>query len=61
MTVGDIKLMNVIIVKNGEKLYEGMVEDAPEELRKVQYKTANFESNHIVLKIDWKNKFYIEI
>lgn len=51
MLVKDIKLMNVKIIKNGEIVYEGMVEDAPEELRKVQYKTANFESNHIVLEI----------
>ncbi len=38
MNIGSCRLLNIKVIRNeNEVLYEGMVEDAPEEIRKMQY------------------------
>lgn len=49
--IGDIKLINIRVIKDGNVIYEGMVEDAPEEIKALNYKTANFESGFIILEV----------
>ena len=49
--IGDIKLVNIRVIKDGNVVYEGIVEDAPEEIRETNYKSATFESNYIVVEI----------
>lgn len=51
MKIADIKLINIQVIKDGKQVYEGMVEDAPQEIKDATYKTATFQSNHIVLEI----------
>ena len=49
--IGDLKLLKIQVKKGEEILYEGMVEDAPEELKETNYQSATFESGYIVINI----------
>lgn len=35
--IGDGRLLNIIVILDNEKIYEGMIEDAPEEIKKLRY------------------------
>lgn len=37
MAIGEGRLLDIIVILDEEKIYEGMVEDAPEEIRKLKY------------------------
>lgn len=49
--LGDLKLVKIQVMQDGNKIYEGMVEDAPDELKETNYKSASFQSDHIVLEV----------
>ena len=49
--IGDLKLLKIRVLQNGNNIYEGMVEDAPNELKEVNYKSANFESGCVIIQI----------
>ena len=49
--IGDIKLSKIQVVQNGNILYEGMVEDAPNEIKELEYTSANFQSGCIILEV----------
>lgn len=49
--IGDIKLMNIRVIKDSNTIYEGMVEEAPDEIKELNYKTANFQSGYIILEV----------
>ncbi|MBP3502274.1 MAG: hypothetical protein J6K42_02185 [Clostridia bacterium] len=49
--IGDLKLLKIKVIQNGNTLYEGMVEDAPDELKETNYKTANFDSGCVIIEI----------
>ena len=51
LKIGDLKLSQIKVMQDGELIYEGMVEDAPAEIKEKNYKTATFESQFIVLDI----------
>ena len=36
-TIGSCRLMNVRIIKNENVVYEGKVEDAPEDIKELKY------------------------
>ena len=35
--IGDLKLLKIQVIQNGVTVYEGMVEDAPDEIKKYRY------------------------
>ena len=49
--IGDLKLLNIKILQNNNTIYEGMVEDAPDELKETNYKTASFNSGCVIIEI----------
>lgn len=44
------RLLNIRVILDGENVYEGMVDDAPEEIRKLKYSKV---------EIGDKNTFYV--
>lgn len=50
--IGDLKLLNIQVKQNGIVVYEGMVEDAPEELKETNYKSATFNSGYVEIEIN---------
>lgn len=51
LKIGDLKLVQIKVMQEGKLLYEGMVEDAPDEIKEKNYKSATFESQFIILDI----------
>lgn len=37
MSIGSARLLNIKVIVDGTEVYEGMVEDAPEEIKKMRY------------------------
>ncbi len=51
LKIADLKLVKIQVKKDGECIYEGLVEEAPQEIKELHYKTAEFESNHINIEV----------
>lgn len=49
--IGDLKLLKIKVMQNDNVIYDGMVEDAPEEIKEINYKTAVFQSDYIIIEI----------
>ena len=49
--IGDLKLLKIQVIQNGVTVYVGMVEDAPDELKETNYKSANFDSGYVIIEI----------
>lgn len=39
MRIGTCRLLSIKVIRNGEILYEGMVDDAPDDIKNLEYKT----------------------
>ena len=46
-----VKLLKIQVIQNGVTVYEGMVEDAPDELKETNYKSADFDSGCVIIEI----------
>lgn len=44
MAIGAGRLLDIIVILDGEKIYEGMVEDAPEEIKQLKYSKVEIAS-----------------
>lgn len=51
MKIEDLKLMNIQVKNEGNVVYQGKSEDAPEEIKQSHYKTATFDSEYVILEI----------
>lgn len=51
LKIGDLKLVQIKVMQDGNLIYEGKVENAPDEIKAQNYKTATFESQFIILEI----------
>jgi len=51
LRIGDLKLLKIKVKKDGEIIYDGMVEDAPEEIKNTNYESATFDSEYIIIDI----------
>jgi len=51
LKIGDLKLLKIKVTENGEALYEGMVEEAPDEIKEKNYKSATFDSEYVLLEL----------
>lgn len=49
--IGDLKLLNIEVRKDGELLYQGKVEEVPQELKEINYKSANFDNGYVKIEI----------
>lgn len=49
--IRDMRLLNVIIKKDNEIIYEGKVEEAPEEIKNSTYKKIEFNTGKVILEI----------
>ncbi|MBR0490751.1 MAG: hypothetical protein IJJ82_01735 [Clostridia bacterium] len=50
LQVGSIRLYNIVVNYDGNEIYRGKVEDAPEEIRQLKYSKVNI-SNEIVCEV----------
>ncbi|MBR0350435.1 MAG: hypothetical protein IJH76_01195 [Clostridia bacterium] len=50
LQVGSIRLYNIVVNYDGNEIYRGKVEDAPEEIRQLKYSKVNI-SNDIVCEV----------
>lgn len=51
LRIGNLKLLKIQVRKGDEVVYEGMTEDAPEEIQNTNYESAKFDSEYIILNI----------
>lgn len=43
MPIGSGRLLDIIVILDGEKVYEGMVENALEEIKKLKYSEVKMD------------------
>lgn len=43
-SIGSGRLLDIEVILDGEKVYSGMVEDAPEEIKKLKYSKVEIEN-----------------
>lgn len=55
MYIKDLHLLQVNIQKDDNKVFEGIIEDAPEELREVEIKKMYLDGKILIVNIE-KNK-----
>ena len=51
LPIGESRLLNIKVIVDGNLAYEGMVEDAPEEIKQMKYYKIEME-NPIVYYVD---------
>lgn len=49
--IKDMRLINITVKKDGEIIYTGKVEEAPEEIKEKSYKKIEFEGLDVILEI----------
>ena len=49
--IKDMRRCNLRVNRNGELIYSGMVEDAPEEIKALNYKEIKLESGLVILEV----------
>ena len=58
MYIKDLHLLQVNIQKDDNKVFEGIIEDAPEELREVEIKKMYLDGKILIVNIEQKE--YVE-
>lgn len=49
--ISEIRLLNIEVKKEEKTIYKGKVEDAPEEIKQMQYKNIAFEGVDVIIEI----------
>ena len=49
--IKDMRLLDVIVKKDEQVIYEGRVEEAPEEIKNTTYKKIEFDMGKVILEI----------
>ena len=49
--ISEIRLLNIEVKKEGYTLYKGKVEDAPDEIKQMQYKDIHFDGVDVIVEI----------
>ncbi len=57
MTIKEFNLLEIDVYDGDKKIYTGMCEDAPEELKKKQIKILRNESKKIIFKLTEQKKY----
>jgi len=51
LQIGDLKLLKIKVKKDGNIIYDGMVEDAPDEIKSIKYQAVTFDSDYVIIDI----------
>ena len=51
LKISDMRLLNITVLQEGKEIYKGKVEDAPEEIKKKNYKSINFDGVDVIVEI----------
>ena len=51
MKIKELRLVEIIVKQDENIIYEGKVEDAPEDLRETEYKNIHFEGRVVEIEI----------
>lgn len=51
MKIKELRLVDIVVKQEGNIIYEGKVEDAPEDLREKEYKNIHFEGRTVEIEI----------
>lgn len=50
--IGSLRLLNIkVIMNDNETIYEGMVEDTPEDIKKLKYSKIEIDSGTTILYV----------
>ena len=49
--IGDIRLLNITIIKDENQIYKGKSEDVPDDLKNMTYKNINFDGVDIIIEL----------
>lgn len=49
--IGDMRRIEIIVSKDGKQVYSGSVNDAPDEIRELHYKSIQLKSGKAYLEI----------
>ena len=52
LRIGDLKLLKIKVRKDGNIIYDGMVEEAPDEIKDTNYTAATFDSEYIIRTVE---------
>lgn len=51
MKIKDIKLMKVLVIQNEQTIYEGEVQEAPQEIQMLECKAIYFDSGKMIINV----------
>ena len=51
LKISDMRLLNITVFKDEIEIYKGKVEDAPEEVKNMEYKNIKFDGVDVILKV----------
>lgn len=51
MKIKELRLVDIIVKQDGDIVYQGKVEDAPEDLKDKEYKNIHFEGRTVEIEI----------
>lgn len=51
MKIKELRLVDLIVKQDGDIVYQGKVEDAPEDLKDKEYKNIHFEGRTVEIEI----------
>lgn len=49
--IGDIRLLNITIIKDENQIYQGKSEDVPDDLKNMTYKKINFDGVDVIIEV----------
>lgn len=49
--ISEIRLLNIEVKKEGNSIYKGKAEDAPEDIKQMQYKNIYFDGVDVIIDI----------
>lgn len=51
LKISDMRLLNITVFKDEIEIYKGKVEDAPEDIKNMEYKDIKFDGVDVILKV----------
>ena len=51
MKINDVNLIEIIVTKDGQEIYSGQVNDAPDEIKALECKKVTFDSNKMKIEV----------
>ena len=51
LKISDIRLLNIKVIKDGEEIYSGKAEDAPDDIKDMRYQKTGFDGVDVIIEI----------